>query len=271
MMRVLSWGMGLQSTTLAVLSAKGALPRLDAVLATDPGWERRQTYETTNFYFDWLSHEGLHVEIIPTGDIRQDGAQNHIHMPFWTETGGPLNRQCTKNFKILPIRRRIRELLGYHPSQPPAPPPNATELWLGFSWEEVGRLKPSNVQFIVHRSPLIEMRWTRKHCTQYLESQGLPVPVKSSCVGCPFRTPAEWLEMKQISPDEWEEAVSFDNDNRNNPLAQQTNGKCTADQLYIYKHRRQPEPLATANLEAHARTQRPDQLYLDWCDGPCAT
>lgn len=49
-MRILSWGRGVQSTTLAALSALGKLPPLDAVLHADTGWERAATYEVGDWY-----------------------------------------------------------------------------------------------------------------------------------------------------------------------------------------------------------------------------
>src|SRR3990170_330259 len=262
-LRVLSWGMGVQSTTLAVMSALGDLPRLSVILSTDLGWERAATYQTADFYTTWLRERGLHVEIIHTGDIREKAAKEHIHMPFWTSHGGPLQRQCTQHFKIRPIRRRIRELLGFHASKPPTPPPGAAEMWIGFSWDEMGRMKKSSVAYITNRFPLIEMRMTRQQCEEYLHARDLPIPVKTACIGCPYRTAAEYLEMPA---GELAQAVSFDEANRQNPLAPRGAKKNTADQLFIYKNPRtsKPEALSTANLTAHSAIvkQRQQQLWL---------
>jgi hypothetical protein len=264
--RVLSWGMGQQSTTLAVMSALGDLERLDAVLAADPGWERRATYETTAFYVGWLRDRGLYVEVIKTGDIRVEGATEHRHVPFWTADGGPMKRQCTRHFKIRPVRRRVRELMGYDASVPPNPPAGSVEQWIGYSWDESERWKVSDVAFIVNRAPLIDMRMTRDHCVAYLESKGLPVPVKSACVACPFRGAGEYLDMPG---DEFAEAVAFDEENRCNPFGG------TADELFVYKspRGRLPTPLGEADLEADLAYQERGgrQLGLDMCDGPCMT
>ena len=271
--RILSWGCGAPSTTLGVMSALGHLQPLDAIITADTGWERQATYEAFTFYSQWFQDHGIPVHVVTHGDIRQLAAKEHAHMPFWTATGGPLKRQCTREFKIRPIRRKARELIGFLPSLPPNPPAGAIEQWLGFTWEEVSRLKRSDVQFITNRHPHIENRWTRLNCETFLASQDLPVPVKSACVGCPYRTAAEYLHIRQSNPQEFRDAVSFDQDNRHNPLL--ARGACTADQIYIYKNpiTQMPEPLATADLEAHAALQArtPDQLWLDMCDGPCGT
>lgn len=249
------------------MAALGDFEPLDVAIHADLGWERQATYEIRDWYTTWLNERGIKVEILDTGDIRQNAAKVHIHMPFWTETGGPLKRQCTRDFKIQPIKRRIRELLGYHPSKSPHPPAGACEVWIGISLDEYRRYQHSDVKFLTHRWPLLELSMTRQSCTRYLEEHQLPVPPKSACIGCPFRSATEWLELKRESPAEWEEAVAFDEANRDNPLADR--GPSTADRLYIYKgpYPYKPEPLATADLEAHAalvalRRRRGKQLPI---------
>jgi hypothetical protein len=261
-MRALSWGCGVQSTTLAAMSTLGDLEPLDVVITADTGWERRVTYEARDFYAAWLQERGIRVEIVSGGNVRKLGAEEHIHIPFFTSDGGPLQRQCTSEFKIKPVKRRLRELAGYHATKKPDPAPGEIELWLGISWDEFERMKGSRVKFIEHRWPLIEHKMTRQDCVDYLISHDLPVPPKSACVGCPYRLASEWIEMRDSDPDEWREVVEFDEANRHNPLA--VRGRSTADELYVYKR---AEPLATADLEADAeKERRGKQAPLFVCD-----
>ena len=250
-MKALSWGCGVQSTTLAVMSALGDADPLDVVITADTGWERHATYEAREFYTAWLQERGMRVEIVSAGNIRRLGAVEHIHMPFFTSNGGPLLRKCTGYHKILPIKRRLRELAGYHATQPPHPPAGTIELWLGISWDEWERMKKSRVKFIVHRWPLIEGKTTRNACIDYLEAHDLPVPVKSACIGCPYRQASEWADMRDTSPDEWAEVVAFDEANRHNPLADR--GKRSAGALFVYSR---AKPLATADLDTDAARER---------------
>lgn len=250
--RFLSWGCGLQSTVIGEMSACGDLPKC-TVIHADLGWERQKTVEIRDFYSKRWRKMGLAVYILKVGDIRVQGAEEHVHIPFWTNEGGPLRRQCTRNFKIRPMRRKIRELLGYHPSKAPAPPANASVTWLGITTDEWPRanriLKNDQVQYQIVRFPLLGLRFDREMCSTWLTDRGLPVPIKSACVCCPYRRASEWLDIRDTATDEWQAACEFDERNRE----RLPNQNVEADELYIW---RGCEPLAQADLEAAAAKER---------------
>jgi 3'-phosphoadenosine 5'-phosphosulfate sulfotransferase (PAPS reductase)/FAD synthetase len=102
-LRVLSLGAGVQSTTVALLSASGVLPRLDAAIFADTGWEPAAVYA----HLDRLEREALIPAGIPlyrvsVGNIRND-ALNPEHrfasMPLFVKNpdggDGMTRRQCT--------------------------------------------------------------------------------------------------------------------------------------------------------------------------------
>jgi hypothetical protein len=273
--RVLSWGVGMQSTVLGVKSALGQLERLDAIITADTLWERRATYEVRDFYMRWFADHDLPVYIVSAGSVLEQGAREHVHIPFWTANGGPLGRQCTVHFKIEPIRRKTRELLGLHPSNPPHPKKNAVESWVGFSMDELQRAKGSDVAYICQRWPLLEHTMSRQDCERFLIGLGLPIPVKSACIGCPYRSALDWVEMAEQAPEEFEQACKFDEENRHNPL--KSDGS-TETALYIFKDAGgHPRPLREAfldgTLQRMAERQRRaarDQLALfDLADAMC--
>jgi hypothetical protein len=67
--------------------------------------------------------------------------------------------------------------------------------------------------------------------------------------------------MKKGAPDEFSQAVAFDNKNRNNPLAIDNSH---ASELFIYKN----GPLMTADLEGDAKRERQGkQIPLLVCTG----
>lgn len=251
--RVLAWGCGLASTTLGVMSAVGDLEPVDAIVHADTGFETAETTYVREWYTDWYYSHSIPVEVVTAGNIREQGGGRHIHIPFWTDSGGCLKRECTRHFKVLPGKRAARRLLGYHPVDPPHPPAGAIETWLGLTLDEWKRRKESRVQFRVNRYPLIERGMTRQDCVDYLTTRGLPVPPKSACVCCPYRRPSEWLYMRDNLPDDWRAAVEFDEKHRHNPLP-----GSTASSLYIYKY---GGPLAQADLAGDANREHSDDGF----------
>ena len=266
--RVLAWGCGAPSTTLAVMAALGDLEPLDLVLHADTQFEQARTMEMRDWYAGWLRGKGLRVEIVTAGSVWEQGATEHIHIPFWTETGGPLQRQCTRHFKVMPSRHFLRRWAGCLPDRPPHPKPGAYEQWFGFTWDEWHRMFSSDVQYIVNEFPLVRRKMHRQDCLDYLRSHGLPVPIGSACIGCPYRSPSSWIDMRDNAPEDFAIAVQFDEENRENPLAARGGG--TADRLYIYRY---GGPLADADLEADAtRERKAKQLPLMICgQGGCWT
>ena len=69
--------MGLQNTTLGVMSALGDLPGVDVILAADLGWEQQRTYQVADFYCRWFTDHDLHGEVIKTADVGQAAATEH--------------------------------------------------------------------------------------------------------------------------------------------------------------------------------------------------
>lgn len=251
MKRILNWGCGLQSTTLAVMSALGDIPKVDLVIHADLGAETKDTVRIRDYYCNWLRENGLNVQIIRTTNIFKNGMDEHKHIPFWTDNGSPLRRKCTKEIKIRPLRRFIRNYYGYPQTKSPHPPKGEFNVILGIGVEETRRAKLSDVKFITHTFPLIEKSLTRQDCKEYLEEKQLPIPPKSSCIMCPYRNAVEYLDMKKNNPIDFLYAVEFDNLIRSNPIGKA--GGVNADRLYIFRNSNwKPEPLESADLEYHA-------------------
>lgn len=258
---VLSWGAGLQSTVLGVMAVLGELPQPDLIVHADVHWESRATRQYREFYRDYFVRHGLNVQYLDVGDIREHGAMEHVHMPFWTHSGGPLRRQCTRHFKIRPIRRHVRQLLGFPANAPPHPPVGTVENWIGFTWDELKRAKLSRVKYWIDRWPLLERRMTRNDCAGYLADRGLPVPVKSSCIGCPYTPASDFLRLYHNEPESFGEAVAFDNAVR--LLVPKNDGLTRTDEVFVYRHL---EPLAMADLERDALREKYAKQLPMFCD-----
>jgi hypothetical protein len=125
-LRLLSLGAGVQSTTLLMLAAEGRLPSLDGAIFADTGWEPAAVYE----HLDRLERQiaqpaGIPIYRVSTGRIQDDvlDPDKQRSLPAHTrdpETGedGMLNRRCTQTYKLTPILRQTRLLLGAQTSDP---------------------------------------------------------------------------------------------------------------------------------------------------------
>src|SRR5689334_17122967 len=127
-LKVLSLGAGVQSTTLLLMSCQGILPRLDAAIFADTQWEPPAVYEHLSWLEEQAAAAGIPVHRVTAGNLRQhtlegfvrgsakDGeryATMPLHVISPAGTTGMIRRQCTREYKIVPIERFIRrELLG---------------------------------------------------------------------------------------------------------------------------------------------------------------
>ena len=214
---MLSLGGGVQSSCLFLMNLTGEIqPRSEFAIFADTQWERKGTYE----YLEYLDAQGAKhgfppIMKVTAGNIRNDmlaEQSRYDHMPFYVETQkrGKLNRQCTGYYKISIINRDLRSIFGM----------KRRIQQIGFSLDEISRRNDSNFpKYISPRYPLLEQRMSRADCLSWFSHHGHPLPVKSSCVGCPFRRDTEWAEMKNSVKEEFDDAVDFGEEIRNKTLS----------------------------------------------------
>ena len=123
-------------------------------------------------------------------------------------------RQCTTEYKIRPIQRKTRELMGLKPRQPAKQP---GEMVIGISLDEAMRITVSKVKYLRNVYPLIDARLDRRACIEWLKAHRFREPPKSACTFCPYHGDGMWREMKLNDPDSFAQAVRVDNAVRDNP------------------------------------------------------
>lgn len=212
-LRVLSLGAGVQSTTVLLMSALGELPPVDAAIFADTGWEPRAVYGHLWWLAGWLAeHHPVPLYVVSVGDIRADAldpAHRFVSMPLFVPSRdrrrdhSMLRRQCTHEYKLVPIRRWIRALMAEHGVR-------EVEQWLGISLDEVHRMKDPDVGYLHNRYPLVDERMTRWDCLRWLQRHDFPAPPKSACIGCPLHSDERWRALRDEAPDEWADAVAFE-------------------------------------------------------------
>ena len=263
-LRVLSLGAGVQSVTLAHMSARGELPMLDAAFFADTGDEKRATYR----HLDWLQDQlpfplirvrrpGPTLAELTLAVARGERPHSGSPLPplYLRDPDGMAAKQCNAEFKRDVVTRAVRALMKERSIKLKRGQP-IVEMWVGFSTDELERLADHRKQYIQHRFPLIERRMNRHDCKRWLELRQLPIPPKSSCVYCPYQGDGQWLDMKENeADDDWQRAVMFDEGVR--PYHAGATGTA-----YVHRSGR---PLAEVKLE-----RLPD-LFLNDCSGHCGT
>lgn len=279
MMRILSLGAGVQSTTMALMAAHGEIgPMPDAAIFADTGSEPKGVYD----HLEWLSSgnvlpfpirrvglaTALRDDLI--AGVNSGGKRRYASIPSFLDKGpaereGIGRRQCTKEYKIEPLLREQRAMLGFAPRQ--RIPKASVEVWIGISTDEATRMKPSRVAWAVNRWPLaIEQRMSRWDCLQWLKRHGYPEPPKSACTFCPYRSDAEWRRMKDRDPEGFADAVTVDAAIRLNLSA----GKLKGRNVYKaaqYIHR-SLQPLDQVDFSTSEERGQPD-LFNNDCEGMC--
>ncbi len=284
-LRILSLGAGVQSTTLALMYARRDIgPMPDAAIFSDTGWEPRAVYEHLGRLEAKLPFP---IHRVRAGNIREDILRSassrsgcFASVPWFLRfppkevpvidpdtdepTGetrivdggiGMGRRQCTAHYKLEPIHKKVRELLGLpYPKRVPA---GSAVLLVGISTDEAQRLKPSRVGYIVREDPLLDLGMSRSDCRRYLAERQETAP-KSACVGCPFHSNDMWRDIRDNAPDEWADAVLLDRAIRNAGHARGIRG-----QQYMH---RSCVPLDEADLD---RGNGPGDLFGNECEGMC--
>ncbi len=178
------------------------------------------------------------------------------------EQDGMLQRQCTSRYKIRPVAKKIKEILGVNSFAKCKM--GSIEQYMGISADETRRVRTSDIKAIKFFYPLIfenstsdnPMIWkrpgiTREDCLNWNKKNGFPVPPRSACIGCPYHNNDEWRRIK-ADPVQWDDAVAFDKAIRKHPIK----GECFLHNSRI--------PLDEVDLE------KSDQLQMEMeCEGMC--
>ncbi len=253
--RVLSLGAGVQSTTLLLLSAEGRIPRYDAAIFADTGWEPAAVYT----HLDRVEREvaipaGIPILRVSVGNIRNDAldpAKRFASMPLHLRNPqggkGIGRRQCTAEYKIRPILETVRRLLGAGDKTNGRPGRvkhgRFVRQAIGISRDEIHRAKDSRVAYAQHNHPLLDMDgaadgrqgWQRSDCVRYLRTTGFGTTPKSACIGCPFRRNAGWRRMRDTDPSSWTDAVDFDHAIRHGYAHATATGTPLRGQFYLHE------------------------------------
>jgi hypothetical protein len=268
----ISFGAGVQSTALLVMSNLGLndCPRADVAIFADTGDEPSWVYRNLAQMKGWSETTGhrIPVKVVQEGHLSADVLDRHkgqrtrfAAIPaFTTGSDGraaPLRRQCTREYKIKPIERRVRELCGLKKGERAKGVIDATAM-IGISLDEATRMKPSRTAWVTNRYPLVEAGLRRDDCLRIVSSVGLDAPQKSSCLFCPYHSDEFWRRLKKNHPDEFSRTADFDEGIRN------MSKSGVKGQVFLH---RSLTPLRELDFDAQGRLF-PD-LEDEECEGGC--
>lgn len=263
-LRVLSLGAGVQSSTLALMMAKGEIPPADHAIFADTHAEPQIVYDYLEYLTPLLPFP---VHIVSQGDLGADflkalrdpkGRCGQPPFMVWNHAkgvGARIWRECTKEYKLDPIRRKVRELRNGK---------QHVEQLIGISLDEAHRMKPSGVGYITNQYPLIDQRMNRNDCLQWIKRNGFRLPPKSACWFCPYMSNRRLRWMRDECPDDWKKLVDYDDEMRAAQRAVGNGAKITGT-LYVH---RDCKPIPEVDLTNDTDLGQLD-MFGEECEGMC--
>jgi hypothetical protein len=218
-MRIFSFGGGVQSTAALVLAAQGRIDFQTFIFANvgadseNPATlayvkQHAMPYATANgielIELQKTFKRGARAGQIETVYGRTMGDNKSVPIPIrMSGNGAPGHRSCTVDFKINLIHRWHKEH-GATDEQPAI-------TGLGISLDELERARTdSGFTDQILEYPLIDLRFTRNACIKITSDAGLPVPPKSACYFCPFKSRGEWVRLRREQPDLFAKSVALE-------------------------------------------------------------
>ncbi len=217
---VLNFSGGKQSSALLwmILLGEIEMPGKVLVLNADPGMENKYTYQYVEMMRRKCEEKGVPFITAPGPNLYQDlvgfkaSGKTRLDLPgYFTKSPegkkGKLLQRCTAEYKIAPMDRALRRYIRENKLGLKAA---SVHKWIGFSANEVHRIKPPSQKYVAFRYPLVEMGMTNSDVEDYLRSRNLPVPPRSVCSACFANTAGFMARMKRERPDDYEMALAVD-------------------------------------------------------------
>lgn len=266
---VINLGAGVQSSALALMAAKKEItPMPDFAIFADTQAEPKSVYA----WLDWLEKQlPFPVHRVTRGNMTEDMMMIRTAKDgrLWTKglipafmqapngSIGLLGRSCTNNYKIVPILKNLRKLCGIKRGEKI---PQITQ-WIGISYDEIQRMKPSRDKWTQHRWPLVEREIRRHDCMAWLKKNGFPEPPRSACSFCPFHSNKEWRSLKEHQPEAFAEAVRVEKE------LQRTKAIVDSKKSVPWLHR-SCVPLEQVDLSTEEDAGQLD-MFGNECEGLC--
>lgn len=232
-LEILSFGAGMQSTALALLSCENAhakkegkeiphplVPIYDLVIFCDLGFEPPWVMEQVEFTRKACEQAGIWLKVLKSPlyyDFMENfGERRAISVPWWTlgDDGhkSKMPRNCTIDYKVNAISKFVRwEVLGYKKGQRlREEDKKAHTMHMGFSFEERKRCKESPNPMFVNRFPLVDMKLVRADNYAYIQDVWGLETKASACAFCPFHQNYFYKYLRENLPETYKKVIEVD-------------------------------------------------------------
>lgn len=215
---------------LIVLAARREIPAVISITA-DTGWENDRLWSngrrtSASAYFDEVvvplcNTAGIQARFVRSRDkskkhlmslrehvesaAKTGNPHAQISIPLFGSRGGRLMQTCTDKWKIRALRQEARRMgattncnaQGIHYGE-------ADRRIRGRFLEKRGKWNiyqttvsnggdmPTDVKWITHYYPLVDLRLRREHTQAAIEKEGIPYLISSECDGCPHQDLPRW-------------------------------------------------------------------------------
>ena len=195
---IIAMGGGVNTTALLIKYWE----RYDHVIFADTGDEMPETYAYIEKYLKpFCKEKGLNWITAK----HKSGLNLRTYMMNKNSAPNRHKRECTKEFKIMPIRYEVRKL-GAHMYNP-------AYIAIGFAIDESLRVNTNpiyDVSYMKNEYPLIDDHITRKGCIEIIQKHGWELPIKSGCYYCPFKSKRAMRDLYAQYPDLFQKAVELE-------------------------------------------------------------
>lgn len=236
-LRIFSNGGGRQSIAALVLSAQGLIDyKWHVFCDVGADSENPATLDYVhNVAIPYAKANGIRFDVVMKKDKQgnQKTLTQMIHadksgvkIPAYMAGGAPGNRSCTDIFKIKVFQKYAFQNRGEA---------EGVVIGLGITVDEIQRARTTEQEMIRSKFytqrdyPLLNLGLSLNDCVGIIGNAGLPIPPKSSCYFCPFKTTAGWLNLKREQPELFQKAVALEKH------INETRKNISRDKVYLHR------------------------------------
>ena len=192
---VLSFGDGVNTVALLILCWR----EYDFVIFADTGSEKKSTYRYIEEYIiPFCETHGIQFVMVQENEILEEYMKRSGRLP------AIMNRFCTKNYKVAPIQRFYRKVLG-------ATNKHQVVEHIGFTVNEAKRIgRFAGKKYIDRQYPLLDRKITRDGCVKIIQDEGWPIPPKSACDHCFLQTKHAIRQVAAEDPERFQEIIKLE-------------------------------------------------------------